>query len=130
MKNLMLLIAAMIFFSCQESLEDRCEKELREYTKKKCPAEIAENTFIDSITFDRQTHTIHYHYTLSGMADNADLISKANPRDLLIKEIRNSTSSLIYKENGYSFEYTYRSKKNPKEILFNTIVTKKDYEKK
>ena len=62
-------LLCIVLASCQESLEDRCERDAREYTRKNCPAAIDETTIVDSLTFDRATHTIHYYYRLTGVAD-------------------------------------------------------------
>lgn len=118
---------AVLSVSCQESLEDYAAREARSYTEKKCPAPVGENTVIDSLVFERATHTMHYYYTLSGPADDRGTIEKANPRESLLREIRNSTAVKSYKEAGYSFSYTYRSKKNPGETLFEATFTQKDY---
>ena len=63
-------LAAIVFTSCQESLEDKCAKEAADFTRKKCPSKIDENTEIDSMTFDKSTHTLAYWYRLTGKADN------------------------------------------------------------
>lgn len=118
---------AVAFASCQESLEDRCEREAREYTAKKCPAPVGENTVIDSVAFNRGTHTVSYYYTLSGPADNKEAVEAVNPRANLLQEIRNSTQVKAYKEAGYSFNYVYRSKSNPSATLFETTITANDY---
>ena len=71
MKKLCIIaILALILASCQESLEDRCEREAKEYTAKQCPIRIDKTTRMDSLTFERETHTIHYYYTLMGNADS------------------------------------------------------------
>ena len=41
--------------------------------------------------------------------------------------LKNTTSMKTYKDNGYNFAYTYRSEKDPKKILFETLLTKEDY---
>ena len=46
----------LLLTACQESLEDRCEREAKEYTKKHCPALIAENIVMDEMTFEKATH--------------------------------------------------------------------------
>ena len=122
-------IAAMAVFlgtSCQESLEDKCAKEAAEFTSKKCPSRIDENTQIDSMTFDKSTHTLAYWYHLTGKADNPEIFKRVNLRKSLIEQIKNSTSMQAYKDAGYSFRYVYRSQKENK-VYFDATVTKKDY---
>ena len=128
MKKLIIFaaLAAIVFTSCQESLEDKCAKEAMEFTQKKCPSKIDENTEIDSMTFDKSTHTLAYWYKLTGKADNPILFERVNLRKSLVEQIKNSTSLQAYKDAGYSFRYVYRSQKENK-IYFDATVTKKDY---
>ena len=119
-------MAALVCTSCQESLEDKCAKEAAEFTSKKCPSRIDENTQIDSMTFDKSTHTLAYWYHLTGKADNPEIFKRVNLRKSLIEQIKNSTSMQAYKDAGYSFRYVYRSQKENK-VYFDATVTKKDY---
>lgn len=121
------IIAIALLTACQESLEERCAREAKSYTEKKCPAPVGDNTVIDSISFDKTTHTMYYYYTLSGPADDADVVASVNPRANLLQEIKNSTSLKDYKDAGYNFTYIYRSQKNPQNVLFKTSFSKKDY---
>ena len=100
-----MMAAMLIAVSCQESLEDRCAREAKEYNDKKCPAKVLDGVTIDSLVFDRSTHTLNYYYTFSGMSDNKEMMSKINPRKILVDELRNSTKVQAYKEAGYNFHY-------------------------
>lgn len=124
-----LLAVAALAAACQESLEDRCAREARQYTEKKCPARIDATTTVDSFVFERATHTIHYYYTLSGAADNKEAIEAASPREKLLQAVRNSTTDMDYKEAGYNFTYTYHSQADPSLTLFEATFTPKDYSK-
>ena len=128
MKKLLIIatMAALVCTSCQESLEDKCAKEAAEFTSKKCPSRIDENTQIDSMTFDKSTHTLAYWYHLTGKADNPEIFKRVNLRKSLIEQIKNSTSMQAYKDAGYSFRDVYRAQKENK-VYFDATVTKKDY---
>lgn len=126
-KTICIMLAAMALTACQESLEDRCAREAKEYTEKKCPAPVGENTVIDSLVFERDTHTMHYYYTLSGNADNPKALSAVDARGLLLNQIKNATSVKTYKDNGYNFAYTYHSAKDKGKVLFSVTLTEKDY---
>lgn len=126
-KFICLLIASCLLTACQESLEDKCVREAKEYTEKKCPAPIGKDMVIDSMTFDRATHTLHYYYTLSGHADNSELTQTVDVYDILLEQIKNATSVKEYKDAGYSFSYTYRSAKDKTNILFEYTFTQEDY---
>ena len=117
-----------MFSACQETLEDRCVREAKEYSVKHCPVAVAENIVIDSLTFDKASHTLHYYYSLSGKLDDADVIKKNDAKKLLLDQLKNTTSMKVYKDAGFLFAYTYYSAKEPTNILFETVFTKKDYQ--
>ncbi len=121
------IAAAVCLAACQESLEDRAAREAKEYTVKKCPAPIGDNITIDSVVFERSTHTMCYFYTLTGTADSREAVEKSDPRGALLQSIRNSTSVKTYKDAGYSFRYTYYSAGKRGEILYSVTFKKGDY---
>ncbi len=123
-------LAAIVFTACQESLEEKAAQEAKMYTQKNCPAMIGENLRMDSLTFELPTRTLHYYYTLSGVADSVGLLDDETARNSLLNELKNTTSMMAYKEAGYRFAYTYRSQKNPKTILFDMVFSEKDYNAK
>ena len=123
-------LAAIVFTACQESLEEKAAQEAKMYTQKNCPAMIGENLRMDSLTFELPTRTLHYYYTLSGVADNVGLLDDETARNSLLNELKNTTSMMAYKEAGYRFAYTYHSQKNPKTILFDMVFSEKDYNAK
>ncbi|MDY3848838.1 MAG: hypothetical protein SOZ58_11060 [Prevotella sp.] len=118
---LMSLVASFILVSCQESMEDKCAREVSEFTRKKCPSRIDDNIIIDSMTFDRERHVIGYWYTATGLADNPKVFAKTDMKKTLINQVHNSTSLKSYRDAGYSFRYVYRSA-SKKDILFDTTV--------
>lgn len=120
-------VAALVC-SCQDSLEERCAKECETYTAKKCPAPITQNIVIDSLTFDINTHTMHYYYTVSGVADDAKAFAKINAAKMMKDQVRNATSLRLYKDAGYSFAYTYWSASRKGQVICDVVVTKKDYQ--
>ena len=122
-----LIIATLTITSCQESLNEKCARECQLYTQKNCPAQIDNHTIIDSLTFDPQSRTIHYYYTLTGIADREGVMEEINGLQILKDNLKNSTAMKVYKENHYNFTYTYRSEKDPKKILMEVTLTDKDY---
>ncbi len=113
---------------CQESLEERCEREAREYTEKHCPTPVAKDVVMDSMTFDKTTHTITYAYTLTGQLDDSAVVEGAHSRDLLLQEIKNSANLRLYKEAGYSFRYVYHSGKKKGTQLLDATFRQSDYQ--
>ena len=76
-KIIILLVGVAMLTACHESLEERAEREAKEFTEKNCPTPVRENTRTDSLTYDKESRTIGYWYTLCGQADNAEAIEGA-----------------------------------------------------
>jgi hypothetical protein len=128
MKKLVTFVTFIFLFTaCQESLEDKCEREAKEYTRKNCPMKMDNHSILDSMTFERTTRTIHYYYTLTGFADQDGVMEKVDAVGVLRKELKNSTALRTYKDNKFRVAYTYRSQKDPKKILLDVVFTDKDY---
>ena len=128
-KRILFVLAVLILSACQESLEDKCARECVEFTKRKCPSAVAENMIVDSMTFDRASHTIQYYYKLTGASDRADAYLKDQARNALKDALKNTTQVMIYKEAGYNFRYIYYSEKNPQTVYMDILLTEKDYQK-
>ena len=128
MKKILVFATLVLFMaSCQESLEDRCAREAKQYTAKNCPVRMDKNIIMDSLTFEKATHTLHYYYRLTGLADKDGALDSIDAKSLLKNELKNSTSMKTYKDNGYNFAYTYHSEKDTKKVVFEAIFTEKDY---
>ncbi len=121
-------MATMITISCQESLEDRCEREAKEYTKKNCPIWVAKNIVMDSMTFDKMSQTICYVYTLNGQLDDTAKVNEGNSKRILLEQVKNSANLRLYKEAGYSFRYVYHSEKDKNKKLLDLTFKKNDYQ--
>ena len=122
-----LAVFSILLVGCRESLEDRCAREAKEYTEKNCPMKMDKNVTLDSMSFERDTHTLHYYYTLTGDADNEKIVKELNGMQILKDNLKNSTAMKTYKENHYRFTYTYRSEKDPSHILLEVTLTDEDY---
>jgi len=128
-KIVIALLAVTALSGCQESMEERCAREARDYTQKNCPAEVTDGVTIDSLTFSKTTHTLTYYYTLEGLIDDAEQLKKHNLKGALLKELRNSATMKSYKEAGYNFRYVYYSTKKNGAKLFEATFRQKDYSK-
>jgi ADP-ribose pyrophosphatase YjhB (NUDIX family) len=128
MKKIVLLLMSLVLLtSCQESLEDRCDREAKEFTEKNCPRQIAAEIVMDSMTFEKTTHTISYLYTLNGSLDDTAKVDSAHFTELLLMEVKNSTNLKLYKDAGYSFRYAYYSAKENGTKLFEATFRESDY---
>ena len=122
-----LIAGAILLTSCQESLEDRCAREAKEFTEKNCPRAVDKEIVLDSMTFEKATHTISYLYTLNGTLDDPQRIDSTHFRELLLMEVKNSTNLKLYKDEGYAFRYAYYSQKNNGTKLFAATFRESDY---
>ena len=128
MKKLLIVFAGVLLMTaCQETLEQRCAREAKEYSKKNCPAPIAKGVTIDSMSFDVSTHTLIYSYTLEGAIDDTTVIHHNNPREQMLQQLKNATAMKPYKDAGYNFRYIYYSTKKKGEKLFEANFQEKDY---
>lgn len=121
------MVGVLLMTACQETLEERCAREAREYSKKNCPALIAKGVTVDSMSFDVATHTLIYSYTLEGAVDDSTAINKNNPRELMLQQLKNATAMKPYKDAGYNFQYIYYSTKDKGKRLFEATFHEKDY---
>lgn len=124
-----LMVMSAPLTSCQESLEERAEREAREYTEKHCPTPPQNDVITDSIVFDRNTRTWTQYLTFTGIIDDEKGLREHNEEihKSLLESIRQNTEMKRYKEAGFSFAYICRSKKDPKTILLTLKYTPKDY---
>ena len=126
-KTLLTVMAALLLTACQESLEEKAANEAKLYTKKNCPARIADNLTVDSLTYEPQTRTLHYYYTITGAADSVGLLNPETARSALLTELKNTTSMMAFKEAGFAFAYTYHSQRHRGTVLYETVFKAKDY---
>ena len=126
---LLLPIGMLLFTACQESLEERCARECKEYTKKKCPVLVAKDIYLDSLTFSPSEHLLSYYYTVEGVLDDAEALQQHDIRGLLLKELKKSTGDKLYKDAGYSFRYVYFSGRQRGTQLVEATFRKSDYQK-
>ena len=125
---MMAMILGTGFTACHENLEERTERECKEYTEKYCPAPVDMNVISDSMTFDRESKTIQYYYSLRGDADT--LLTGDAEKDIhkaLLSDVMNAPTLMRYKEANYNFRYIYYSSKNKGKKLYDYLFTPKDY---
>ena len=129
MKKLVWIFVGMLLMTaCQETLEERCAREAKEYSKKNCPAPLTKDVTIDSMSFDIATHTLTYSYTVSGVIDDTAVINRNNPKEELLRNLKNATSMKPYRDAGYNFQYIYYSTKQKGTRLFEATFRESDYQ--
>lgn len=123
-------VSILLFASCNfESFEKRCAREAEEYTTRHCPRRMNKYTVMDSLTFNPETKTFGYYYTLEGDLDNDSIITNEiadSFREQLKKELINSVELKAYKEKELNFAYIYLSQSTGK-VRFKTVFTPQDY---
>ena len=128
MKKILLFATLLLLTACQETLEDRCARECKEYTQKKCPVLVTNGVTLDSMTFDKSRLVITYYYTVSGILDDAEALREHDARGLLLKELKNTAALKLYKDAGYNFRYVYHSTKEKGTRVLDTTFRKKEYQ--
>ncbi len=123
-----ILTTLTIFSACQETIEERAQREVNEFTQKNCPTPIINNSRIDSLTFDEKTRTIVYYRTLFNEADNKREIEENKDvlKAALLEEFRTSTSMRLYIDANFNFRLIYYSAKNPKDIIYETFISSEE----
>ena len=130
MKHLIYISVLLLSLSsCHNSLEKRAAQECKEYTEKKCPTPVVNDTRMDSMVFEPTSKTIHYYYSIVGNADNEQLLSskRLEIRKTLRAALKEDTGTKGYKDAGFNFRYTYHSGNNPSKVLLDETFSKRDY---
>lgn len=130
--TLMAAVSAAVFVFCSctgLSKDDRFQSECDEYTEKYCPKREDRCQVLDSITYDRQTRSIHKWFSVGGELDSAAIYTekvKNEMRVALCDNLANSLQLKRYKDEGVAFVYHYTSASTSKEF-FSVTLTKEDY---
>ncbi|MBO5591350.1 MAG: hypothetical protein J5913_00095 [Prevotella sp.] len=127
MKKLLLLISVLTLTSCQETMDERCAREAKDFTEKKCPAKIIDGVTVDSLVFEANTRSLIYYFTVDGIIDDAEALKTQDLRGMMLKELKNNANLKDYKDAGYNFGYVYYSTKNKGTRLFEATFRQKDY---
>lgn len=122
-------LAFSMFYSCQENLEKRAQREAKEYTEQCCPTPVVNFSRTDSVVFDIPTKTYIYYCSLSDKLDDKAIVAQhyKELHDNLLQSIKDNTGIRKYKEAGFNFSYVVHSTKNPQQVLFNVTFTQKEY---
>lgn len=119
------------FFACKRETKDESWKRIFEqYTEKECPKFVDPCTRLDSASYDIETRTLSYFYTVQDELDNESIYSNEDMtssfHDTILKGLRGSLQMKPYKDEGITFCYDYYSISSGKK-LFNLTFTPEDY---
>lgn len=122
------IMACAIVCGCADSIEDKAEKECKEFTRKFCPTPYVNDERTDSQVFDRRTKIVTYYRTLRGKADNKEAIdaNRKKLHEVLRTSLDNNTSLKQYKEAGFSIRFLYRSASHKDVVLYEDLFRLKD----
>ena len=123
--------ALLICGACKrETKDERFLHDLQLFTQKECPKFVDPNIRMDSICYDIGTRTRTEYYTVFNQLDKDSIYTNdalINPfREAIQKELKNSIQLKLYKDEGITFCYDYRSNTTGKKLLVLTF-TKEDY---
>ena len=109
----------MLMPSCQESLEERAQRQAMDYTRKYCPTPERNYIRTDSLVFDRRKKVYLYYISFTDKLDDQEIVdqNKDKLRDILFKSVRESASLKKFVEAGFRFEYVCHSGSNPQHVL-------------
>jgi hypothetical protein len=132
MKKYLLFAVASLALMCSchhDTIEDRAEREAKDYTEKFCPTPYTNDVRTDSLTFDKSSKTFTYYCRLRGLIDNPKVIAENETKlkTAIRENFSNDTGTKIYKDAKFTFIYILRSDNDPKTILLKVKLTEKDY---
>lgn len=126
---LIVIMLAMTLAACHESIEDRAEREAREFTRRFCPTPTKDYIRTDSIVFRRATREYIYYCTITDEMDNVEVIDRNRQyiHNHLLEGLRQSTDIMAYKQAGFIFVYECKSDQNPDLTLYHDSFGPDDY---
>ena len=130
-KTIVCLLALCSFLcACHETLEERAEREAKEYTEKYCPTPVENFTRTDSVVFLRVSRAFVYYCSASGSLDNREVFlrNKDNIAQALLSNLKQSTSLRTYKREGFAFRWIVVSAKDKNTVYFDRQFSQEDYE--
>ena len=132
MKKYLLFAVASLALMCSchyDTIEDRAEREAKDYTEKFCPTPYTNDVRTDSLTFDKSSKSFTYYCRLRGLIDNPKVIAENETKlkTAIRENFSNDTGTKIYKDAKFNFIYILRSDNDPKTILLKVKLTEKDY---
>lgn len=98
-----LLSVGLMLTACHhQTLEDRAEKECKDYTAQYCPTPYQGNTRTDSIGFNRASRTFNYYYLVNGKLDDARIFTARHDtlRTILLSGLKEDTRNKAFKDKG------------------------------
>ncbi|MCH5178867.1 MAG: hypothetical protein J1F13_04210 [Prevotellaceae bacterium] len=120
-KLIALLVICMSFLmpSCHRAtLEEQCAEMVKK-ERRRMPRNITTGVVLDSMHYNRRTHTLVYYHTMDDSLYTPEAIDygKKKLHQQLQEDIINSVSLKRLKDEGLSFRYVYLAASNGKVCL-------------
>ena len=123
--------AVMLGGCSRETKDEKFKRDFQLFTQKECPKFVDESIRMDSICYDIQDRTLTEYYTVTDRLDNDSIYTETLVeayQEMLLKGLKNSIQWKVYKDEGITFRYDYRSATTGK-VLLELTFTKEDYGK-
>lgn len=132
-KWLILPFLLLALTACQESFDERCRREAREYTERFCPQQMDNHVTLDSTVYDATSRTYRYYYSIARNEQTAGMeervkAQEADFRSKLLLMLINSVQLKPYKDEGINFEFVYAFSADRTPML-RIRFTRADYDK-
>lgn len=115
-----LMLTTIALTSCQETREERFEREAREFTQKNCPrAEFEDIIYLDSLVYHNDGSNNYMHcYSVKGDSAMLAMMDLQHDElfDRLLTAVRNSVDMRHVKEAGLNIMYVYYNAKSHEKI--------------
>lgn len=124
-----LLGLLILLTGCKETMEQKLQREAREFTERNCPHVIDDYTTLDSATYEKADTCYTYHFTVKGALDIDSLYGDnlvSDLHDSYLSELKNNIEMKNLKEMGVTIQRIYRSESTGKPLLTLTF-TKEEY---
>ena len=107
--------------ACQESFDQRLQRESKDYTANHCPQEAESGTRLDSLTYDMKSRTYTMWYTLDGANEEIFCENLSQIHEQLLLRVETDEKNKPMKEHQVNFRFVYRSQKSGSTIYDTTV---------
>lgn len=105
--------------SCHRAtLEEQCAEMVKK-ERRRLPRNVTTGVVLDSMKYDRRSHTLVYYHTMNDSIYTPEMISygKSQLHQQLLVEISNSVALKRLKDEGLSFRYVYLASSTGEECM-------------
>lgn len=115
-KKIAVLVALCSLIVCgackHETKDEKFRKDFEQFTLKECPKEVDLFIQLDSASYDINSRTLNYYYTLEESLDHDTIYDEKTKEffhENILKSLKTSIQLKPYKDENITFRYNYRS---------------------